>query len=449
MTRLYLWGLLAVLSFSTFAQTANSNVLRCEIQGCPEPPSLFEFNGITFSPVQQGEKVEGAVYEFRMAPSSPRFYYLGNNPNNMIPLILGAEPMVVVKGTCGAIRAATVEQSKINQDYNSLKEKMNEQRNQAGQLIRQYQVSFGEKREEVVAEMKVLDDQKLALLDSLRKADPFLGKIVALNTYLSFQNYPKGYSDEIEYFAKEYFSYVDFKDPDYRNLPWIYEAFRNYTTTIVSVRLSEEKQKEYLTGTLAAIPQGSATHKLALAGVMNILQQKNNGNYLYFANQFVETFKDSDPAAVANLQMEVKKAQSFMIGGEAPDFTLKTPEGQDMSLSELRGKVVLIDFWASWCGPCRRENPNVVRMYNEYKDKGFDILGVSLDKTQDRWVEAIQQDGLSWHHVSDLKGWANEVAQAYGVRSIPHTVLIDAEGKILARNLRGEALEQKLAELFD
>nr|HQU58722.1 TlpA disulfide reductase family protein [Saprospiraceae bacterium] len=188
---------------------------------------------------------------------------------------------------------------------------------------------------------------------------------------------------------------------------------------------------------------------LALAGVMNILQQKNNGNYLYFANQFVETFKDSDPAAVANLQMEVKKAQSFMIGGEAPDFTLKTPEGQDMSLSELRGKVVLIDFWASWCGPCRRENPNVVRMYNEYKDKGFDILGVSLDKTQDRWVEAIQQDGLSWHHVSDLKGWANEVAQAYGVRSIPHTVLIDAEGKILARNLRGEALEQKLAELFD
>ena len=120
-----------------------------------------------------------------------------------------------------------------------------------------------------------------------------------------------------------------------------------------------------------------------------------------------------------------------------------------MSLSDLRGKIVLVDFWASWCGPCRRENPNVVRMYNKYKDKGFDILGVSLDKTQDRWLQAIEQDGLEWHHVSDLKGWSNEVAQAYGVRSIPHTILLDQEGRIIARNLRGQALEEKLEELFD
>lgn len=449
MTKFYLWGLLAIISFSASAQSAESCLLRCEIQGCPEPPSLFEFNGITFSPALQAVKTGGAGYEFRIPVSAPRFYYLGSNTNNMTPIILGSEPEVLVKGSCGALRAATIEQSKLNQDYNSLKVKMDEMRNQAGQLIRQYQVSFGEKREAVVAEMKVLDERKQALLDSMRQASPFLGKIVALNTYLSFQNYPKGYSDEIEYFAKEYFSFVDFKDPDYQRLPWVYEAFRNYTTTIVSVRLSEEKQKEYLDGALAAIPKGSSTFKLALAGILNVLQQKNNSNYLPFANLFVESFRDSDPAAVANLQMEIKKSQSFMIGGEAPDFTQKTPDGKDMSLSELRGKVVLIDFWASWCGPCRRENPNVVRMYNQYKDKGFDILGVSLDKTQDRWVEAIQQDGLAWHHVSDLKGWSNEVAQAYGVRSIPHTVLVDAEGKILARNLRGEALEQKLAELFD
>lgn len=449
MTKLLLWGLLAICSLGVKAQPADTYVLRCEIQGCPEPLSLFTFDGMIFTQLRQAEKVGATTFEFHIPPSEPRFFYLGTNTSNVTPIILGTENEVVVKGNCGAIRMATIEGSKINQDYNSLKETMNELRNKAGQLIRQYQVAFGEKREAVVAEMKTVDAQKKALLDSLQQADPFLGKIVALNTYLSFQNYPNGYSDEIEYFANEYFSFADLRDPAYETLPWVYEAFRNYTTTIVSVRLSDDKQQEYLDKALAALPQGGPTYKLALAGVLNILQQKNNNNYAYFGNKFIETFRKSDPAAVASLQMEIKKARSFMIGGEAPDFTLKTPEGEGLSLSDLRGKVVLIDFWASWCGPCRRENPNVVRMYNQYKDKGFDILGVSLDKTQDRWVDAIQQDGLAWHHVSDLKGWSNEVAQAYGVRSIPHTVLVDAEGKIIARNLRGEALEQKLAELFD
>ncbi|MCB0617022.1 MAG: TlpA family protein disulfide reductase, partial [Phaeodactylibacter sp.] len=190
-------------------------------------------------------------------------------------------------------------------------------------------------------------------------------------------------------------------------------------------------------------------HKLALSGVVATLKQKNNGNFVYFGELFVDAFKDSDPSAAASMKAQIEQMKSFVVGGQAPDFTQKTPDGGEMSLSELRGKVVLVDFWASWCGPCRRENPNVVRMYNKYKDKGFDILGVSLDKTQDRWLQAIEQDGLEWHHVSDLKGWGNEVAQAYGVRSIPHTILLDQEGRIIARNLRGQALEEKLEELFD
>src|SRR5690606_2445784 len=148
------------------------------------------------------------------------------------------------------------------------------------------------------------------------------------------------------------------------------------------------------------------------------------------------------------IEKELKMTSAFMIGGEAPDFTQNQPDGTPFSLSNLRGKVVLVDFWASWCGPCRRENPNVVKLYNRYKSQGFDILGVSLDKTQDRWVQAIEQDGLIWHHISDLKGWANEVAKMYGVSSIPHTILLDKEGRILARNLRGPQLEEKLREIF-
>lgn len=136
-------------------------------------------------------------------------------------------------------------------------------------------------------------------------------------------------------------------------------------------------------------------------------------------------------------------------GAEAPDIELQSPEGEVVKLSSLRGKIVLIDFWASWCGPCRRENPNVVKLYNRYKDKGFEIYGVSLDNNAEKWKAAIAKDGLTWYHVSDLKGWKSSAAQLYRVNAIPQTFLIDKEGKIIKAGLRGAALEQALASLLD
>ena len=115
----------------------------------------------------------------------------------------------------------------------------------------------------------------------------------------------------------------------------------------------------------------------------------------------------------------------------------------------MRGKVVLIDFWASWCGPCRRENPNVVKLYEKYKDKGFEIFSISLDKDKTAWIKAIKDDNLKWtNHVSDLKYWSSEAAKLYGVSSIPSTVLIDKEGRVIAKNLRGRDLELKMKEIF-
>ncbi len=141
--------------------------------------------------------------------------------------------------------------------------------------------------------------------------------------------------------------------------------------------------------------------------------------------------------------------ESVSIGKVAPDITLNDPEGNPVKISDFRGKYILLDFWASWCGPCRRENPNVVAMYNEYKDKNFDILGISLDKDKDKWLQAIEDDGLIWNHVSDLKYWDSEAAKLYAVSAIPHTILLDPDGKIIAKNLRGEELEQKLADLLN
>lgn len=144
-----------------------------------------------------------------------------------------------------------------------------------------------------------------------------------------------------------------------------------------------------------------------------------------------------------------KKNARFDIGDEAPEIVMNDPLGNERKLSDLRGKVVLLDFWASWCGPCRRENPAVVRAYQEYQPKGFEVFSVSLDKDLNRWTAAIQQDQLEWpNHVCDLKGWSNAAARAYGVSSIPHAILIDQDGVIVATHLRGRALVAQLEELL-
>jgi peroxiredoxin len=151
---------------------------------------------------------------------------------------------------------------------------------------------------------------------------------------------------------------------------------------------------------------------------------------------------------VVKLKEMVAQLKKTETGAVAPDFTMNDPEGKPVSLSSLRGKVVMIDFWASWCAPCRQENPNVVKLYQQYHSKGFEIIGVSLDKTKEDWVKAIKDDQLSWIHVSDLQYWQNAIARQYGVNTIPQTYLLDKEGKIIAKGLRSEQLAAKLAQLF-
>ena len=137
------------------------------------------------------------------------------------------------------------------------------------------------------------------------------------------------------------------------------------------------------------------------------------------------------------------------IGKGFTEFQLPTPEGDLLSLSDLAGRnYMLIDFWASWCGPCRRENPNVVALYNDFKDKGFDILGVSFDTNRENWLKAIEDDKLIWHQVSDLRGWASAAGKLYGINSIPHTILLDPDGVIIAKNLSTEELREKLTEFL-
>lgn len=150
------------------------------------------------------------------------------------------------------------------------------------------------------------------------------------------------------------------------------------------------------------------------------------------------------------IPIQLASLRNTQIGKIAPDFEQSTPEGKTVKLSDFRNNYLLLDFWASWCGPCRDENPNLVAAYQKYKDKGFGILGVSLDRAGQRkaWVDAIAEDQLSWTQVSDLKGWDNAAAKVYGIRSIPASFLIDPTGMIIAKDLRGKALQEKLEALF-
>lgn len=185
-----------------------------------------------------------------------------------------------------------------------------------------------------------------------------------------------------------------------------------------------------------------------------------DSNNLILMKKIVNFLKNKFPNAprVVMIEQQTSQIERFYEGEkmmkegkiDAPDFTVKTPEGKEIKLSSLKGQVVLIDFWASWCVPCRQESPNVVRLFNQYQSKGFTVFSVSLDENADKWKEAIKKDGLIWpNHGSDLQGWKTPLTQLYQFNSIPHTVLVSKEGKIIARGIRGTVLENKLKKLFE
>lgn len=431
--------------------------------------SLFEYYGNEVN-VLKTVPLNNGKFELKGSVEHPGIYavgvkHFGQNGElqvNGFDVLLGSDAEIVVEAAGPAIaQTATILTGKLNAGLADFLKKTREYQAQLQEARQQYGQSFQSgNAEEQEKKKQALDALYKAQADYQAKvkadnAGNLLGKVAQLYYYSPFGADPAAsakYPDEKAYLKNEFFAGLDLKDPDLGRYPIFYQKVMAYVATLAGQFGEDYSQLiPSVDAHLNKTGDKSRTREMFLLGAMHGAIASKSPDYvdiyLYYAEKYVNGFPATPNAQ--RFKQDLEKFGAVRLGSPAPDIVMASPEGKDLKLSSLKGKIVLIDFWASWCGPCRRENPNVVRVYEKFKNKGFDIFSVSLDQAKDKWVAAIEQDKLVWPgHVSDLKGWQSAAGKLYGVTSIPQTILIDKEGKIIAKNLRGEALERKLEQLL-
>ncbi len=430
-------------------KNAKQVTLTCRLYGTQASADkvfLYENMGLAKKVVASaGKSGVDSAYVLTIPAGPARFYSVGASEQSTAKIILGEEPEVTLWGNTQFMHKARTVGSPVNKALESFQDELSLFANESTQIRAQFNASTGNMRRTMEERVAQFTKRKTRFLDSLKTANPLLWRTASLQIT---PDYAGQGGKEADFYAAEFFRWANLTDKAYEQIPDVYNAFDAFVATQLQLGTSHEKAVQLAETQLAKIPQESATYRMALGGIVASLKANNSPQYPTIAKKYIDRYTSSNLGEIPAMEMELKKASTFNAGFEAPDLAGMTPDSNQYSLKQLRGKVVLIDFWASWCGPCRKENPNVVAEYNKYHSKGFDILGVSLDREINAWRNAIKQDGLPWHHISDLKGWQSSHAALYSVTSIPQTLLIDRDGKIIARNLRGPQLGAKLEEIF-
>jgi thiol-disulfide isomerase/thioredoxin len=432
------------------ATKPNNLTLVCRVYGLKQAINLDSLNlyesvGLGNRLVARAGRRSGdSAYVFTLPMAKARFYSVGVAEVSTSKIVLGEEKEVSLWGNIQRMDKARTLNSPANKAFEDLRKQISDFAAQSVEFRAQYNAATGTLRKPAEARLKELNERKARFLDSLKTANPLMQRYASLYLNPEFE----GQGNELDFVSKEFFRHANLSDPAFEEVPDVFTAFENFVAQLMQTGAAGEQLVKLAEAPLAKIPTNSLSYRRALSGIVSGLKNGSSPEYLGLARRYIDTYRSQPLGEISALQNEVRKAGTFSPGFEAPDLAGMTPDSNSFSLNQLRGKIVMIDFWASWCGPCRRENPNVVANYKKYNEKGFDILGVSLDREIGAWRKAIQQDGLPWHHISDLKGWQSAHAALYSVTSIPQTVLLDREGKIIARNLRGEELGNKLKELF-
>ncbi len=461
-----LLGALILCNFFAKAdQDKNSMTISGTMSQCAsDSVRLYEYDGIMFHQIASSafkiDAAQNGIFSINVPKKLVRgIYFVGTDRNNVRTIMLqtlnlSAPVTIMITGKAPDFKTAQVAGSAQNEAFDKAMFQMQNINGQSGMAVGEFRqaTQSGDtmKIRQAIEKMRGCDAQKWALLNDLAKSDPFLRKTVGLRTYISWYYDKKGFNDEIQYFGNQYFQCTDFSTPaDFERMPLLSDAFREFGQTLMSIQMPFDMQKGFIDNALNKIPSNTRAYKAALSGVIQAYIDKDPSGFVTYGEKWLTAYRKENPELVPMIEQRLAGLRSQVIGGAAPEIKMPTPEGPELALSSFKGKVVLIDFWASWCGPCIKSMPEVKATYEKYKSRGFDILGVSLDKDKDAWTGAIARYQLPWQHVSDLQLWQSKAAQTYGVTAIPQTVLIDKEGKIAARNLHGPELEQKIEEILN